>query len=258
VNSPWIDLQDPLVVRKGGSPASRFREARALRAFSAGSVQLLQGPDDEGAFTMERVIPGVTLAQRFSLFDDHATVIMGELIQRLHTSQRIVESEVAQIPPLAGIARPLAQCEDARMPKSLQERALAILTDLVADERQVILHGDLHQGNVLWSDRRFEWVAIDPHGWRGDPCLDAAVPLCTPHMLGVGGDARGCAGEPLLRTAERRMTILSEIIECDPERLRQWVFVGCLIAEARMIEQHGLVHGAPLSLAEALAQRRSA
>jgi streptomycin 6-kinase len=39
--------------------------------------------------------------------------------------------------------------------------------------RPVLLHGDLHPGNVLRD--RDRWRAIDPKGVVGDPCYDAVA-----------------------------------------------------------------------------------
>ena len=54
-------------------------------------------------------------------------------------------------------------------------------------------------------------------------------------------------------TAERRIAILAETTGFDRDRIRAWAFTAAVIAELWMVEDHDLVHGAPLALAEALA-----
>ena len=43
----------------------------------------------------------------------------------------------------------------------------------------VVLHGDLHHGNVLRGPDD-TWVAIDPHGFVGDPGYDGGALLYNP------------------------------------------------------------------------------
>lgn len=44
---------------------------------------------------------------------------------------------------------------------------------LNTQEDPVLLHGDLHMGNVLDGGRSQGWVAIDPKACVGDRCFDA-------------------------------------------------------------------------------------
>jgi streptomycin 6-kinase len=61
----------------------------------------------------------------------------------------------------------------------LLDRAASIARDLLTETGpSVVLHGDLHHGNVLELDGR--WVAIDPKALIGHPAFDVANVLCNP------------------------------------------------------------------------------
>ena len=68
------------------------------------------------------------------------------------------------------------------MPARLVEEAEALLAWLVPSQTgPVLLHGDLHHGNVL-SARRRPWLAIDPKGVVGERAFDAGALLYNPRL----------------------------------------------------------------------------
>lgn len=74
----------------------------------------------------------------------------------------------------------------------------------------VVLHTDLHAGNVL-SAERAPWLAIDPKPYLGDPCYDL-----TQHLL-------NCL-ERLSSDPARLVARLSGLVGLEAERLRLWLF----------------------------------
>lgn len=63
---------------------------------------------------------------------------------------------------------------------TLYADAAAVAGELLAHpEDDVVLHGDLHHGNVLDFGAR-GWLAIDPKPLHGDPGFDVANILCNP------------------------------------------------------------------------------
>lgn len=140
-------------------------------ARSDGPVQLLEradGPRDLAA-----------LARSGPDGDDEATRILCRTGLRLHA---------AGAPPRPDGLFPLR-----RWFRDLIDRAAddALRAGLVADARSVtldlldhpagdvVLHGDLHHGNVLDGGER-GWLAIDPKPLHGDPGFDVANILCNP------------------------------------------------------------------------------
>jgi streptomycin 6-kinase len=90
------------------------------------------------------------------------------------------------------------------------DRALRELDLLLATPSDtVLLHGDLHFGNVLDGGER-GLMAIDPKACLGDPCFDA-VDYVT-----------GGAGRPAPDGLEYRLTTLAAEADLDPARLLAW------------------------------------
>ena len=116
------------------------------------------------------------------------------------------------------------------------ERELADLGGTLAAElaqsqgEQVVLHQDLHGGNVLRAERS-PWLAIDPKPLVGEREFDLASLI---------RDTRERIDERLVR---RRLDLLSELLGLDRERMRCWAIVHALAwgvegdqADAEMID----------------------
>jgi streptomycin 6-kinase len=98
----------------------------------------------------------------------------------------------------------------AHLHRSDFDRALRELDLLLATPWDtVLLHGDLHFGNVLDGGER-GLMAIDPKACLGDPCFDA-VDYVT-----------GGAGRPAPDGIEYRLTVLAAEAGLDPARLLAW------------------------------------
>ena len=238
------------VVVKAGDPASRVREAAALRAFTSGAAGVVAFDETLGLLVTERMLPGDDIRPLARVDDDEATRCVAEIARTLHAGQ----AEPRELPGLVTIGDAFEGPRDARVPDGVRDRAHAVFRELTATPSEaVVLHGDLHHMNVLRGPDG--WRAIDPHGWVGDPAFEPAALLANPRGLVESGDARGMDGRELASRARRRAEIYAEVASLDLERVRAWGFVGCIIAELWMLESHNLVHGAPLAVAEAMLAR---
>ncbi|MDN4614270.1 aminoglycoside phosphotransferase family protein [Leifsonia sp. F6_8S_P_1B] len=112
--------------------------------------------------------------------DDEATRILCRVGRRLHASDR-----PARPAGLADLPRwfrelPLHAAEAPEAHGGLYPRAAAEAAALLAHPSgDVVLHADLHHGNVLDFGER-GWLAIDPKPVHGDPGFDVANILCNP------------------------------------------------------------------------------
>lgn len=243
----WARRDDDYVVVKAGDTGERDREARALRAFGSSATSVVDHDADLGLLVTARVLPGDDIRPLARRDDDAATWEVASLAASLHVDQQ----DASGLPNLLDIGSAFDAPADPRLPRSIVEAARGMFADLVADPAPaVVLHGDLHHLNVLNTGEG--WLAIDPHGWVGDPAFEVAALLANPRGLVEGGDSRGMDGTELAVRARRRASIYAEVTGYDVNRLMAWGFVGCVIAELWMIENHDLVHGAPLAVAEAL------
>lgn len=259
--------ETPVVVKVSHTPFARRREAAALRAWNGHGAARLLALDDQGALLIEYLADARTVTEAAN-DDDEATALVGQAIATLQGV--LAEAEYADrddraqavrdLPDIASLGASLRAVPQSRFAhegslagvpdaQALLERAIETLARLTSTTtNQVVLHGDLHHTNVLIIGTG-EPVVIDPHGWVGDPCLEPASLLANPRDL--------IAGEPdLLGLTHRRVEILTGITGLDPERVLDWAFVASVVAEAWALEDHGMLHGAPLRLAAALNRDR--
>lgn len=257
------------VVLKVGDDQARRREATALTAYarSPGATAALLD-SAEGALLLQRVLPGDDLRPVAAVDDDAATAVIGAVIRRLHAAPTPSpdRATAAGLPRLWDILMAFSRYRDSgssRLPDSVVRRAHDLATDLTvpsADDR--VLHGDLHHQNVLRRlpaaaedtsaygaptgyDAQTSWVAIDPHGWFGDPAFDTAASLLNPH------ETIAETPDPAQLT-RRRAAILAEVTGIPRDRILAWAIAGAVISELWCLEDHDFVAGAPLRLAESL------
>ena len=256
-NEVWFARRgDEHVVVKTGESMARRREAAALASYREGAARLLIYDEPTATLVVERLLLGDDLVPMSRSDDDGATIIVGTVINSLHRTQS--RPDLVDLPSLRSLQTVFDNVNDERIPTAIVDRAAGLFDELTASEDDsVVVHGDLHHTNVLRDGEGTpddRWRAIDPHGWLGDPVFDTAALLANPRGLSPtaldGVDARG-----ILSRAERRITILAEVTGYDPDRIRSWAFVAAVIAELWMIADHGMVHGAPLALAQELVTR---
>lgn len=177
-----------------------------------------------GAVLLERVEPGDTLDSLRAtpptprdwadlLADLHGTPTAGvpdrlqdrcaEMFERIGARQQRVREHV---------------------PDTVWDAAVADCRDLLRTGReQVVIHGDLHLGNVLdGGDRGL--VVIDPKLCVGDRCFDMVDFVVT------GGDV-----PVMLGRAEQ----LAALVHTDPDRLLRWCRVNAVVSAVSLLTWHG-------------------
>lgn len=219
------------VIRTGGFPSVlkvippddfSILELPALRAYEGiCSPLLLMHDDDLGALLLEQVTPGKPLLH---WCDDDATNVLAEVMgqlwsvptTRLQPSNRLSDWAAGR----PDLMRWRAQQHGGLVSSRLLDRAIEILHSWDDSDEDVILHGDLHHGNVLTSDR-CGWVAIDPSSRVGRREAEVAAMLRNPW---------GCVRDiGQLRTRHaRRLTILCETLDLDIELCQRWAFANSL------------------------------
>jgi streptomycin 6-kinase len=188
-------------------------EPDAFAAWGGRGAVLLHERDDERfAMLLERVRTS-TLAEVQD--GDEVVTVAGRISRRL------------AIPAPPGLPRLREQAdaweeqlrEDAaELTHTLQGRvvdaALATVRELGRAQPDVLIHGDLHAGNILRADRE-PWLAVDPKGYVGDPAYDAGTLLRSRALTLLEADD--------LRKALRRvLDVFAEAAEIDRERVQRW------------------------------------
>jgi streptomycin 6-kinase len=205
----------PAVLKIGVPDEHLTHEAEALRIWDgSGAVRLLLADVSRGALLLDCASPGTPLADLVAADDVAATAALIEAGRRLH-----------RVPP-SGCTLPHLTTEREDFDSSsgeLVSRAAGLFDELCASSPgDVVLHGDLHHGNVLRSGDR--WVAIDPHGRVGDPGYDCGAMLYNPDPA--------VHDESLLRLVPARIEQLADGFGQPIERVRAWGFVMAVLSEA--------------------------
>ncbi|HYM63048.1 MAG TPA: aminoglycoside phosphotransferase family protein [Gaiellaceae bacterium] len=198
-------------------------EPDALAAWDGrGAVRLLARDEARSALLMERCLPGSQLWEEPD--DERANEIAAGVLRRLwrpapaeHPFRWLADAsaEWGQSIPAdwERLGRPFE--------RSLVDRALGEIRELAASQPEtVILHQDLHGGNLLAAERE-PWLAIDPKPLVGERAFDLASLL---------RDRRGeLERDPRpVQTMTRRLDLLSEALVIDRERMRGWGIVHAL------------------------------
>ncbi|WP_053716601.1 aminoglycoside phosphotransferase family protein [Saccharothrix sp. NRRL B-16348] len=200
---------EPLALKLSPDPVFLASQASVLRHFApSGRVPAVLAEAD-GEVLMEAVRPGTPADE---LETPPSPQEWADLVTALHT-----------VPTGGGPWLSLrARCEEAyaRIGRRLADpavaahitertwtRALSRCRALLDTQPQVLLHGDLHSGNVLDGGAPRGLVAIDPRPCVGDPCFDVVD-----YALAAAGRTGVTA----------RATAVATASALDPDRLHDW------------------------------------
>ncbi|HAT7503741.1 aminoglycoside phosphotransferase family protein [Citrobacter braakii] len=114
---------------------------------------------------------------------------------------------------------------------------------LSSPQNEVVLHGDLHHGNILDFGTK-GWLAIDPKGLVGERGFDYANIFTNPDLA---DPTKPVAIEP--EKFRQRVNIVSEIARIERQRLLMWIIAWCGLSSAWFL-QEGDCATIPLRIAE--------
>lgn len=218
---PVVTESEELAVLKVGFPHPESEhEHLALRAWDGdGVVRLLRADPRRSVLLLERAKPGHDLASE-PIID--ACEVVGELYGRLH---RPALPQLRRLSDMA--ARWVDELTELRtlqlLPRRLIDQGVSLAHDFATDPDtdQVLIHTDLHYGNVLAAERE-PWLVIDPKPLAGDPTYEVAPLLWN-------------RWEEALATSNARAAVLERLFTVvdaaglDEDRVRNWVVVRCLV-----------------------------
>ncbi|MGI9822673.1 aminoglycoside phosphotransferase family protein [Agromyces sp. Marseille-Q5079] len=103
---------------------------------------------------------------------------------------------------------------------AFHRRGADVASRLLDDQRDpVVLHGDLHHGNVLDFGER-GWLAIDPKGLSGEAAFDVCNLLCNPSYERALEPGR----------LERQFGVVVAATGLEPARLADWLTAWCALS----------------------------
>jgi streptomycin 6-kinase len=244
----------PVVVKvhaptvKVHAPTGEFtQEAEALRLFDGhGMVRLLDYDRNDKVLLLERLEPGTPL---HDLEDDeeatsHAATVMRQLWQPV--------PPVHPFPSVIDWGRGFSRLRqyyksgNGPFPAPLLQEAESLFAELSTSMNEIVLlHGDLHHENIL-AAKRAPWLAIDPKGVIGEPAYETGALLRNrlPDLL----DA-----PQAVRILTHRIDQLSEELNLDRARVRDWCMAQAVLSLWWTIEDGGNFSSDDLTCAELLA-----
>lgn len=130
-----------------------------------GAVELLRADPRRGALLLERLGRSLTEVGTEEAY--------AEIVRLQGVMHRPAWPKLASLYALAG--RWLKELEElgraVPAPPRFVQQALLAGPQLLDGAPTHVIHGDLHDGNVLWRERTGEWVAIDPKANQRRPVL---------------------------------------------------------------------------------------
>jgi len=194
---------------------------------------------DDAALLLERATGPRSLAEMSRTGNDtEASRILCVAAAKLHANTRSTP------PKLTPVCEWFRELEPAALHHGgiLRESLRASHHLLKTPQDIVILHGDLHHGNVLDAGWR-GWLAIDPKGLAGERGFDFANIFCNPDATTATAPGR----------VATQATVIAEAAHLDRTRLLQWI-----LAYAGLSAAWSLNSGNNPDLALAVAQEADA
>jgi streptomycin 6-kinase len=220
---------DLLPVRRAGVPVM-LKIAREAEERWGGHLMSWWGGDgaarvlaqDGAALLLERATGERSLIEMArGGRDDEASRIICKVAARLHAPRSCPPPALIPLPRWFEALEPAA----ARHGGILIPAAATARELLVAPQEVVVLHGNLHHGNVL-EFRRRGWLAIDPKRLVGERGFDFANLFCNPDLAVARASGR----------LARQATVVAEAAGLDRLRLLRWILACAGLSAAWHLE----------------------
>jgi streptomycin 6-kinase len=211
----------PVVLKIGLEVTEVRQEMAALQFYQGqGCVKLLDADLDKGALLLEAIEPGITLKRLFPKDDATAVTHAVQVMKRLHS---VPLTNPSDFPTLADLLDSLFKAESSVLPEAHLKKAQTLAKVLLSSQAApVLLHSDLHHDNILFSVTE-GWIAIDPRGVIGEPAFEIGTFIYNPipDLLAQNNASAIIA---------HRLNLFAELLEMDPQRLKDWAYVQAILS----------------------------
>ncbi len=212
-------MKGKAITLKLGVPDPDWRqEYHALLRFQdlPQTVRLLTGEPTAGWYIMEHIIPGTPLSE---LSDDLWALQLWRknltfLPAQTHDQDFFVSLEAWT----AELYEPVSDCLATEV-----DQVRNICSELLkTEERNYLLHGDLHHHNLLYSQQH-GWKLIDPKGVVDSPEFEFGAMLRNPYP-------RWNQAADLDLQLLKRFEMIKQHCEFDFDRVKKWAYVQAVLA----------------------------
>jgi streptomycin 6-kinase len=238
------------VLKLGVPTHGLLREIDALHGFGGcGAARLFDADAARGALLLERVEPGTPLTALCEVDDSAATAAAAAVMRRL---SRAGMRQSQSRPTAADWGQGFERCRShfgggvGPFPPKLFEEAESLYAELLSTSAPpILLHGDLHHGNILAAGRE-PWLAIDPQCVVAEPAYEVGALLRNPMPQLLRWP------DPV-RVTERRIAQLSDELGFERARVRGWGLAQAVLSAWWGIEDAGELGENGYAAAEILA-----
>ncbi len=247
---PAVTESGKEVVLKIGFPTNdEFEnEIEALQFYQGiGAIHVIETDINNKVALLERATPGTRIGDVSP--DRKQISFVTEVIAKIH--KPISEKLSHSLPHLSDWAKAFERyrltfdIKTGPIPTKMFEEAEEIFTQLPKDNLpQVLLHGDLHNDNILLSERG--WLAIDPKGVIGEQAFEVSTYLRNPFAdLTKNSDYK--------KVEEDRILQFAEELGIDKKRIQKWTFANAIISLLWFLEDESTFNDIYLRNAELVA-----
>ncbi|GCE22309.1 aminoglycoside phosphotransferase family protein [Dictyobacter kobayashii] len=232
--APAVRADGSEVMLKTGLTDEFPAQPQALQHFDGkGMAQLLAYDESEAIMLMERLKPGLSL--RVVEDDERAISAAVSVMRKLW--HPLSEQHYA-FPTIGDWGQAFAELREqyqggtGPIPAQIFDKAERLYQELSASMAEpVLLHGDLHQDNILSSERD-TWLAVDPKGVIGEPAFETGAILRNfwPDILSIS--------DPRALTV-RRIDQLAAELGFDKERIHSWALAQAVLSVIWSVEDTG-------------------
>lgn len=210
---PVLYKQTPAMLKIAVSEEERLGAKLMVWWEGRGAASVLM--HDDRALLMEMGNDSLVRMVQSGL-DDESSRIICAVAARLHSKRE----NPPELLPLKTWFRELETV--ALKEGGIFQKAQAIAWELLSSPQDiVVLHGDLHHGNILnFGDRG--WLAIDPKHIYGERGYDFANLFCNP--------CSAIAVQP--ERFQKQLHIVADAANLDKIRLLKWIFAYCGLSAA--------------------------
>ncbi len=235
---PALTTDNQNAVLKISFPSNHefITEIEALKRFPEEvSIKLLEEDLENGAVLLEQAIPGIPVSKIFP--DSDQINFTSQVIKKLHIP--IIESDRNLFPTIQDWEKIFERYEESNtnnmgvIPSYLVDLGRGIFTEFLQENtEQYLLHGDLHNDNILKSNRG--WLVIDPKGIIGEREFELGAFLRNPYYdLPKNSDYKAIE--------TRRISQFADALRFDRERIRLWALASSIISMLWFWEDEGKV-----------------
>lgn len=220
---------EEVVLKVGFDAISVEQEMKALKFYKGiGSVKILDVDLRQGALLLEKVIPAVPLRSLFPEEDELAVSHAVKVMKRLHS---VPLTDASGFPRVGDWLRLLDETEACSIPETHLKRAKSLASRLLGTAGEpVLLHGDLHHENILLSETREDWLAIDPKGVIGEPVYEVGAFIRNPYPYLLDRS-------DVSQITSHRLDLFADYLDLDRHRLKEWSYVQAILAACWAVDE---------------------